>query len=103
PPSLKAAPPLSGVRWAAGDVLRSRLGAAGLLVVAFLALVAIFADVLASDLPIVCSVRGKIYLFPNVTHPLDLVARDPAALEHDIDWKLGPLVANGPGRRVRAL
>jgi peptide/nickel transport system permease protein len=102
PPPATAAPPLGGVRWKARGVLGSRLGAAGLLVVAFLALIAIFADVLASDLPIACSVHGRVYLFPNVTRPLDLAARDPAALARDTDWSIGALVSHGPAAQAQA-
>jgi len=49
--------------------LRGGLGAAGTLVAALLVLFAIFADLLASDLPIACKMHGRVELFPNVTQP----------------------------------
>ena len=32
-------------------------------------LIAVFAEQLASDLPILCKVQGTVYVVPNVTHP----------------------------------
>lgn len=94
----KVPPPLGGVRWGARGILRSRFGSAGLLVVAFLALVAIFADVLASDLPVLCKVDGRVFLFPNVTRPVELTSRDADTLARATEWSVGPLVSHGPSR-----
>ena len=75
--------------------LRSRLGAAGTLVAVFLVLFAIFADMLASDLPIACKLHGHVWLFPNVTQPAELVALggEEIALAGGLD--------DQPGRRAR--
>ena len=76
--------------------LRSRLGAAGTLVAATLVLVAIFADMLASDFPIACKLHGHVILFPNVTQPAELVALGGEAVDADAEWKISPLVSHGP-------
>ena len=87
----KPAPPMAGVRWD-GDpsATTRRIGAIGTLVAALLVMVAIFADMLASDLPVACKVDGRLFLFPNVVQP-----------EHELDvsrasWKIGALVPYGP-------
>jgi peptide/nickel transport system permease protein len=77
--------------------LRSRLGAAGTLVAAALVLFAIFADMLASDLPIACKLHNELWLFPNVTQPAELVAMGGDAVASEAEWKLPALVAHGPG------
>jgi len=76
--------------------LRSRLGAAGTLVAMFLVLIAIFADVLASDLPIACKLHGHVWLFPNVTQPAELVALGGEEIASAADWTIDPVVAHGP-------
>jgi len=76
--------------------LRSRLGAAGTLVAMFLVLIAIFADVLASDLPIACKLHGHVWLFPNVTQPAELVALGGEEIAAEADWTIGAMVAHGP-------
>jgi peptide/nickel transport system permease protein len=86
------------VRSALPHVARSRLGAAGLMVAALLFLVAIFADVLASDLPIACKIHGTVFLFPNVTRPAELAHLDREAIEREADWAISALVAHGPSR-----
>jgi peptide/nickel transport system permease protein len=66
---------------------------------ACLALVAIFADVLASDLPVACRFHGRTYLFPAVTQPATLASYDHARLAAERgpgDWSLEPLVHYGP-------
>ena len=74
----------------------ARLGA---LALACLALVAVFADVLASDLPIACRFKGNIYLFPAITEPTALVSYDHERLQAERspgDWAISPLVKFGP-------
>jgi peptide/nickel transport system permease protein len=63
------------------------------------AVVALLADFLASDRPVVCRFDGVFYLLPNVTHPAALAGADPVALRDGVrpgDWSLRPLVASGP-------
>ena len=76
--------------------LRSRLGAAGTLLAAVLVLLAIFADMLASDLPIACKLHDRVWLFPNVTQPAELVALGGDAVDAEAEWKVSTLVAHGP-------
>ena len=97
-----ASPYVTMTRIALARLGRSRLARAGGVVLACLALVAIFADVLASDLPVVCRFRGAVYVLPSVTRPPALAGTDFArmALVHAPgDWLLAPLVAYGPARR----
>jgi peptide/nickel transport system permease protein len=80
-------------------LLRNRLARAALLVLSSMVLIATFADVLASDLPIVCRAHGELYFFPNVTHPVALRGEDCSTLDANAspgDWAIRPLVAFGP-------
>lgn len=77
--------------------LRSTAGSVGTLLAAMLVLIAIFADVLASDLPVVAKLHGKLWLFPNVTQPAELVAMGGDAVGAEAEWMLSPLVSHGPG------
>lgn len=95
-PGARAAPPLAGVAWADPRALSKRLGGVALLVAALVALLSIFADLLASDLPIACRLHGHLYVLPNVTRPAELEALDRDQLAREADWTLQPLVAHGP-------
>lgn len=77
--------------------LRSTAGAVGMLMAVTLVLIAIFADMLASDLPVAARLHGKLWLFPNVTQPAELVALGGDAIDAEVDWKISPLVSSGPG------
>lgn len=77
--------------------LRSWSGALGTAVAVALLLCAIFADVLASDLPIACKLHGRLWLFPNVTQPAELVALGGDAVSAEVEWKVSAIVAHGPG------
>lgn len=64
-----------------------------------IAAVAIFADFLASDLPIACHVHGHTYIFPNVTHPAALRGEDCQRLRREAepgDWSVEPLIPFSP-------
>jgi len=94
-----AAPYVTMTRIALARLGRDRLARAGALVLACLALVAVFADLLASDRPIACRWHGVVYVLPNVTHPAALAGVDGAAMQRDRgpgDWAIAPLVAHGP-------
>ncbi len=90
------APALAGVDWARTGTVTRRLGKIGFLVSMLLLLVAIFADLLASDLPVACKVHGSIYLFPNITRPAELEAMDRSDLAAEAAWMIRPLVSYGP-------
>jgi peptide/nickel transport system permease protein len=94
-----AAPYVTMMRIAVAQLSRSRLARIGAVVLASLALVAVFADLLASELPIACRWNGVVYVLPNVTHPAALAdatcAREAKAPSRG-DWTLAALVARGP-------
>lgn len=75
---------------------RARLGRASLLVVALFALLAVFADFFASDLPIVGRIQGRLWLLPNVTQPAALTRLSPDERGRATAWSFGPLVHHGP-------
>jgi peptide/nickel transport system permease protein len=64
-----------------------------------LTLVAVFADLLAAELPLACKIHGSIYLFPNVTQPTELTSMDATTLAREAEWSVFPLVAHGPSQR----
>ncbi len=96
-----AAPYVTMTRHALTQLAKSRLArAGGFLLAAFVAM-AVFADVLASDLPLACRWQGKIYVLPCVTHPPALDALTCRAMRHAEepgDWLVAPFVAHGPSR-----
>jgi peptide/nickel transport system permease protein len=79
-----------------GRHIAARMGA---ITLACLVLTAVFADVLASELPVACHFHGRTFFFPAVTHPAALATYDHARLLAERapgDWSLGPLVHYGP-------
>lgn len=97
--SRVAAPYVTMARLSLRRLVGDRIARAGALVLACLALVAVFADVLASDLPLACSWHGVTYVMPNVTRPAALAGLDVdrmRAQEGPGDWIVPPLVAHGP-------
>ncbi len=94
-----AAPYVTMARIALAQLGRSRLARLGGLMLSCLALVAIFADLLASDLPVACRWHGTLYVLPNVTRPAALAGVDSSRMAEERqpgDWMLRPLVARGP-------
>jgi peptide/nickel transport system permease protein len=63
---------------------------------ATLVLCAVFADLLANDLPIACKVHGHVWIFPNVTQPAELVALGGDAVAAEADWSLPAIIPHGP-------
>jgi peptide/nickel transport system permease protein len=101
-----AAPYVTMTRIALARLGRDRMARAGALVLACLALVAVFADLLASERPIACRWHGALYLLPNVTHPASLAGLDHARMQRERspgDWELPALVAHGPTETGGAL
>lgn len=85
------------------NLQRNRAARLGAIALACLAMVAVFADLLASDLPIACRYRGHVYLFPAITYPAALASYDRATRDADRrpgDWFVEPLVEYGPERTV---
>jgi len=96
-----ATPYVTMARIAVARLALSRLARAGGLVLACLALIAVFAELLASDLPIACRWHGAIYVLPNVVRPTalsDLGYEQMVNEKGGGDWMLTPLVAHGPTR-----
>lgn len=91
--------PPSAIRAGIKRLRKNRLAFAGSLALALLTLLAVFADVLASDLPLACHVRGHTFLLPNLTRPNALAAYDCQRVEDELgegDWAVFPLVRFGP-------
>lgn len=100
-----AAPYVTMARIAMTRLARDRLARTGALVLALLAFVGVFADVLASDLPIACRWRGVVYVLPNVTRPNALEGNDCLRMQRERgpgDWMLTPLVEYGPAQKADA-
>jgi peptide/nickel transport system permease protein len=94
-----AAPYLTSARIAVAHLARSRLARLGAMVIAAFALVALLADVLASDLPLLCRWQGELHVLPNVTHPAALAGLDCATMRARAtpdDWLVAPPVPFGP-------
>lgn len=69
------------------------------MLLAMMALVAVFAEELASSAPIICRIHGHVRLLANVTHPKDLDGRGRDAIEamrEPGDFAVWPLVSCGP-------
>jgi peptide/nickel transport system permease protein len=100
PSSLPPAATASKAATVRGPLLQTtRLGSIGLVVAAMLVLIAVFADVLAAELPIACKVHGSVFLFPNVTQPPELLANGGEGVAREAAWSVWPLVAHGPARQ----
>jgi peptide/nickel transport system permease protein len=69
---------------------------AGQLLLGGLLLVAIAADLIASDLPLACRVEGRLYLVPCVVHPASLADDDNQTLAARAAWTLPPPIPYGP-------
>ena len=94
-----AAPYVTMTRIALAQLARSRLARAGGIVLAAFVLLAALADLLASDLPVLCRWHGTLYVLPDVTHPAALAGLDAAQIRQhadDRDWQIGALVGWGP-------
>jgi peptide/nickel transport system permease protein len=80
-------------------VNRSRLASFARIALTSILLVALFADFLASNLPLVCRVHGHVYVLPNVTHPAALEGTDCERLRSEAgpgDWSIDPWVHFDP-------
>lgn len=81
--------------------LRTQRGfLAASLVVALLASIALFAELLAADAPIVAIGRGRLRVLAGVTEPTTyaVMTRDQIDSRHAEDFALWPLVRQGPER-----
>jgi len=99
---MVAMPYVTMTRLALAQLAASRLARAGALVLGCIALVAIFSDLLASDLPLLCRWNGATHVLPNVTRPAALSGLScvrMTQLRKAGDWIVAPLVAFGPAEK----
>jgi peptide/nickel transport system permease protein len=79
--------------------LRARSGfRVGIALLAVVLLVAAAADFLASDMPVAARIDGHLYLFPNLSRPVELRAHTVQSLLHtmgDEDWLVAPWIPWG--------
>src|SRR5262245_5621472 len=68
----------------------------GITLVLGIAVVALLADLLASDLPLACRLDGRLYWFPCVTRPAELAAFDNQTLRAHAGWAIAPPIPYGP-------
>jgi peptide/nickel transport system permease protein len=93
------APYVTMARIALARLGRDRLARAGALILACMALVGVFADLLASGLPLAARWHGTTFVLPDVTHPAVLRNLDVRRMRADRqpgDWVIASLVAHGP-------
>jgi peptide/nickel transport system permease protein len=102
-PSMRPAALAAARRGAAGSVLArlasDRTARIGVVAIVCIVAVGLFADGLASDLPLACRFHGQTFLFPALTHPAALAGYDNALIDAERgpgDWVLHPLVPFGP-------
>jgi len=84
-------------------LLRQRLTMAATGVVALLMVTALGADCMASDLPVLLSYQGKLYVLPNISRPGELRPHDNHTLRRDLagaskGWAVYPLIPYGPNQ-----
>jgi peptide/nickel transport system permease protein len=99
PPPVNTRPTSFALTIALRQLRQSKLAFVGATVIACVTLVAIFADLLASDLPIACRLHDRTFVLPSLTRPPALAAYDCERLEDELgegDWALYPLVRFGP-------
>ncbi len=89
-------------------LLRGRLTAAAAALLAALALLALTADLVASDLPVAASYEGKLYVMPGLLRPAALRAHDNQSLRRTMDkargdWAWMPLCEYGPEQQPKIL
>jgi peptide/nickel transport system permease protein len=87
---------------------KSRSCRAGSMILSSLVLLAIFADLLASDLPILLHLKGTTYVLPSMIRPPALRAYDNQRLRREVsggagDWAWMPLCEFGPEQQPEIL
>ena len=105
PPSSNFAPvPAAGVRQAIGRLRQSPLAFAGAIVLACFAFFAVFADLFASDFPLLCRFRNATYVLPNVTHPPALAEFNELRAAGQLspgDWAINPPIPFGAAQESK--
>ena len=78
---------------------KKHLAMSGLLLIVLLGLMAVLADFIASDLPLLARHHGRLYLLPNLFRPAALIAEDNQHMRATRvrgDWLIPPPVPYGP-------
>lgn len=97
---------VGSIRRAVREVIARRRGRAAAALVALFVAVGALADVLASDLPIACSLAGATYVLPCITRPAGLAGWNNARIfdaTRADGWTVRPFVAWGPGEETPAI
>jgi peptide/nickel transport system permease protein len=90
-------------RRAVGEITRRKRSRLAALLVSLFVMLAIFADLAASDRPLMCNLHGSTYVLPCVTHPVALASWDNQRIEIETrkqGFTIGPLVAYGPAQET---
>lgn len=93
---------MSAIKATLAQIWRRPGGRFGLVVLAGLVLLALSADFLASDKPIVLSLDGELYFGANLTDPLALRTHTVESLSHSMsasDWMIAPPIPWGPNQQ----
>jgi peptide/nickel transport system permease protein len=86
-----------GFRDALSSMRKRRLPRAGAVAVVLLLFITVFADLLASQLPVLCTYQDTFYVLPNVTKPKELSGLDCAGIARAGGHVyLSPLYCHGP-------
>jgi peptide/nickel transport system permease protein len=88
---------------AGAQFAKSRLARAGALTLLFFSLVAVLADALASDYPLLCKVHGHVYVMPAVRPPPALKGKSYEQIRQELepgDFAFAALVPLGPTTRI---
>lgn len=93
---------VGSVRRAFAHVARRTRSRVAAVVVAMFLLTGIFSDLLASDLPILCTYNGTTYVLPCITRPSALAGLDNEQIARN-GFSIAPLVAHGPSEPSSAL
>ena len=90
-----------GFRGALTRMRGKRTARAAAITTLLLAFVTIFADLMASPLPVLCTYHEQLYVLPNVTHPAELQALScDAIVKGGGKIYLSPITCHGPLEQV---
>ncbi len=85
-----------GFRGALTRMRKKNTARAAAIAVLFLAFVTIFADLLASPLPVLCNYHQQLWVLPNVTHPKELDGLSCDDIQKAGHVYLTPVTCHGP-------
>jgi peptide/nickel transport system permease protein len=86
-----------GFRRAMSDMRKRTLPRIGAIAIVLLSFVTVFADLLASELPVLCTFHDHVYVLPNVTKPVELGGLDCEDIAREGGTVyLSPLYCHGP-------